>query len=362
MHQKTRRKTSKLVRNISKKIGLSPGTMLHVGEKKVDNTKIYLFDYDAENLQEKELTSIEQAFEYRDHSTVSWINIDGLHDLELIEKINTHFGIHPLVSSDIVNTGQRPKLEDFGDYFFVTLKMLSFSEENHDVNSEQISLIVGPNYVISFQEQPGDVFEHIRNRIRSNKGRIRKLKSDYLMYSIIDAIVDHYFYVLEKTGELVEQLEDDIMLSTEPGIPQNIHHLKRTIIYKRKLIAPIRELINGLLRTESGLIKKETHAYLRDIYDHTIQILDTIESYRDILSGMHDIYLSNVGNKMNEIMKVLTIFAAIFIPLTFMAGVYGMNFEYMPELKWKYGYFVLLGTMLALFVGMVAFFRRKKWL
>ena len=353
---------AKLITKISKTIGLPPGTVVHVGEEKTEKIRITLIDYDETNFKESQIESIEDVFSFKDKPTVTWINIDGVHQTDIIEKIDAHFEIHPLVLEDIVNTGQRPKMDDYGDYLFIVLKMIYLNNGGKDIASEQISLILGPNYVISFQETEGDVFDLIRDRIRTSKGRIRKMGADYLAYSLLDAIIDNYFVILEVFGEKIESLEERLMVNEDQNMAHRIHDIKRNMIHLRKQIWPLREVISGFQRNESKLIKKATGIYLRDVYDHTIQIIDTIESFRDTLSGLHDIYLSSINNKMSEVMKVLTMFAAIFIPLTFIAGVYGMNFEHMPELKWKYGYFGVLIIMLSLATGMVIFFKRKKWL
>ncbi len=353
---------SRLIKRISRTAGLIPGTLVHVGEKKAERIKITIIDYDEKEFQEKEIKTIEECFPFRDTSTVTWINIDGIHDLEIIEKIGSHFGVHSLILEDIVNTSQRPKLEDFEDYIFIVLKMLYFDEEKREINAEQVSLIIGSNFVISLQEKEGDVFNPIRERIRNDKGRIRKTEADYLAYSLLDAIVDNYFSILEKSGEKIESMEEELVLNPTPQTMRIIHQLKRDIIFLRKSVWPLREVVNILERSESKLIKKATLIFLRDVYDHTIQVIDTIETYRDMVSGMLDIYLSSVSNRMNEVMKVLTIIATIFIPLTFIAGIYGMNFNpqasvwNMPELNWKFGYLFSLTAMAIVALIMVAYF------
>ncbi len=282
--------------------------------------------------------------------------------MEAMGKIGKHFDLHPLILEDIVNTQQRPKLEDFGSHVFVVLKMLYYDKEKRELEAEQVSLIFGSNFVISFQERVGQIFEPLRERIRKGKGRHRKSAADYLAYSLIDCIVDNYFVVLEQLGEGIEDIEQD--LTTNPTLEtlQAIRAFKKEMIFLRKSVWPLREVVNSLERGESSLIHKSTGIYLRDVYDHTIQIIDTVESYRDMLSGMLDVYLSSISNKMNEVMKILTIFAAIFIPLTFVAGIYGMNFSFMPELGWHWGYFVVLMVMATIGVSLLVYFRRKKWL
>jgi magnesium transporter len=352
----------------SKKTGLPPGTTVHIGERKAENAKITVIDYDNESFQEKEIDRIEESFPFKDRLTLTWINIDGIHDVELIEKLGDHFNLHPLLLEDIANTEQRPKIEDFDSYLFIILKMLSYDKGNDELNSEQISLILGSNFVISLQEREGDVFDHVRGRIRAKKGRIRKMGADYLAYSLMDAIVDSYFVILETVGERIEDVEEELV--TDPRIEtlQEIHELKRDMIILRKSVWPLREVISGMERLGSELIRKNTAIYLRDVYDHTIQVIDTIETFRDMLSGMLDIYLSSISNRMNEIMKVLTIIATIFIPLTFIAGVYGMNFDTgispfnMPELEWYWGYPAVWFVMLFVAVLMFMYFRRKKWM
>jgi len=357
----------KFIEKRSHKSGLPPGTLVHVGTKKVEKTVITVVDYDLCDLEEKKLETVEECFSYRDKQTVTWIKLAGVYQLDVIEKIGQHFNLHPLVLEDIANTGQRPKMEDFDDYIFVVLKMLYRDEKTREIQSEQVSLVIGPQFVITFQEKEGDVFNPIRERIRKAKGRIRKMGADYLAYAIIDAIVDNYFILLEKKGEEIEELEKNLVSDPQPQTLQNINHLKIDLLFLRKLIWPVREVISALQRGESSLIKETTGIYFRDVYDHTIQVIDTVETFRDLASGMFDTYLSSISNKMGEVMKVLTVIATIFIPLTFIAGVYGMNFDpdasilNMPELNWKYGYFASLGFMALIGLGMFVYFKWKKW-
>ena len=345
-----------------KKIGLPPGTLVHVGERKIEKVRISIIDYDATQIEEKEAKTVEECFPFKDKPTVTWINVDGLHEVNVIEQLGGHFGLHPLLLEDILHTEQRPKMEDFGEYIFFVLKMLYFDDESHEIQAEQVSLILGSNFVISFQEREGDVFKFVRERIRNSKGRIRKVGADYLAYALIDAIVDNYFIILEKLGETIEEMEEELVTNPTPETLQTIHHLKREMIFLRKSVWPLREVIGILERGESPLIQESTGIYLRDLYDHTIQVIDSVETFRDMVSGMLDIYLSSVSNKMNEVMKVLTIIATIFIPLTFIAGIYGMNFQYMPELGWRWGYPAVWFVMCAILITMMVYFRRKKWL
>jgi magnesium transporter len=352
----------KLIRRSAKKAGSAPGTLVFVGEKKAEEVIFTIIDYDVDNLQETEVASIDECLAYRDKKSVTWINISGLHDVEIIEKLGEKFNLHPLLMEDIVNTEQRPKLEDYDDYLFVILKMLYSESQNHVIQHEQISLIVTPSVVLSLQEKEGDVFDPVRQRIRKGKGRIRKSGTDYLAYVLIDTVVDHYFKVFEEIGIKIEELQEEVLANPSTEILQSIQNLKREMIFIRKSIWPLREIISGLLRSESVLIKEDILPYLRDVYDHTIQVIDTTETFRDMLSGMLDIYLSSLSNKMNEVMKVLTIMATIFIPLTFIAGIYGMNFEFMPELKWHWSYPALWVVLITIFIAMVLWFKRKKWL
>ena len=351
----------KQVKRRSKKAGLPPGTLVHIGEKKTENVRITYLDYDEQNFQEKQVTNIEECFAFKETPTVTWINIDGIHDIDIIEKIGKHYNLHPLILEDILHTTQRPKFEDYDSHLFIVLRMLMSAGEKQLVQSEQVSIIVGRKFVLSFQESVGDVFEPIRDRIRNNKGRVRKMESDYLAYALLDAVVDGYFSVLENIGDTIESIEERLAKEPTEAILRQIHSLKREMIFLRKSIWPLRELISNLQRSESDLIAESTGVFLRDVYDHTIQVVDTVESYRDIVSGMLDLYLSSISNKMNAVMKVLTIIATIFIPLTFVAGIYGMNFKYMPELEWKWSYAVVWLVMIAIAVGMIKYFRKKKW-
>ncbi|MDD4985077.1 MAG: magnesium/cobalt transporter CorA [Dehalococcoidales bacterium] len=353
---------SRLIKKTSQKAGLPPGTLVHIGERKIGKARITIIDYDESNLEEIEARTVEECLPYKDKPTTTWINIDGIHETEVIERIGQQFTLHPLLLEDIVNTGQRPKMEDFGDCLFLVLKMLSYADEDHKIEAEQVSLILGPNFVISFQEREGDIFDTIRERIRKGKGRIRKAGADYLAYMLIDAIVDNYFIVLETLGEEIEDIEAELASNPTTKMLHKIRTLKNEMLFLRKSLWPLREVVSGLQRGESILIQQSTQVYLRDVYDHTIQIIDTVETLRDMLSGMLDIYLSSVSNKMNEVMKVLTIFASIFIPLTFVVGIYGMNFEFMPELKWHWGYPVVLIVMAAIATALAFYFKRKKWL
>jgi magnesium transporter len=363
IQKKSKTKKQHLLRKHAQTAGLVPGALVHVGDTKAESGRISFIDYDEQNFQERQVSDIEECFPFKETPTVTWINIDGLHDIGLIEKLGSRFELHPLILEDILNTTQRPKFEDFENYIFVVLKMLSFDEVNQTIQAEQVSLVLGANFVLSFQERVGDVFDQIRDRIRNSKGRIRKMGSDYLAYSLLDAVVDNYFLILEKIGEKIEYMEEELVTEAAEKSLRQIHSLKREMIYLRKSVWPLRELLGSLERSESALIKPATAVYLRDVYDHTIQVIDTVETYRDMVSGMLDIYLSSVSNRTNAVMKVLTIIATIFIPLTFITGIYGMNFEHMPELKYKWMYpYGFWGAIVVMIVLMFIYFRREKWL
>lgn len=356
---------SRLLKIRTNKVGLPPGTLLHVGEERAEPVRITILDYDEDRLHEFCPTSVDQCSDFRDSPSFTWINVVGVHRPEVVEKIGNCFGIHPLVQEDIVHTEQRPKMEDFDDYIFIVLKMLTTIDEpegEDEIRSEQVSLIVGRGFVLSFQETEGDVFDPVRDRIRKSKGKIRKRGADYLAYSLIDAVVDNYFLILEEVGEDLEDLEDELLANPSSDASQQIHQMKREMIFLRKSVWPLREVISRLARGESEIFSDSTGIYLRDVYDHTVQVIEEIETFREILSGMLEIYLSSISNRMNEVMKVLTIIATIFIPLTLVAGVYGMNFDYMPELRWRYGYPAVLLFMTSAGALMLIYFRRRRWI
>ena len=358
----------RLSKRISKKAGLPPGTPVHVGEKKTDKVRISVINYDKENYEMREMQAVEECIVYKGKPSITWVNVCGLHEVDVIEKLCGCFDIHLLTAEDILNTEQRLKIEMFEKYIYLVMKMISYNVKNRGIDVEQMSLILGDNYVITFQEREGDVFNDLRNRIQHNKGRIRKAGADYLAYSLIDSVIDNYFVVLEKIGEEVEVVEDELITRPEHQTIQKIHFLRREMIFLRKAVWPLREIINNLEHDDSPLIRKETVIYIRDLYDHTVQIIDGVETYREIISGMLDIYLSSISNRMNEIMKVLTMVAVIFIPLTLIAGIYGMNFNTMespfnmPELNWYFGYPFALGLMAVVSIVMLIFFKRKRWM
>ncbi len=354
---------AKLKKKRSKKIGLPPGTLMHIGEEKPGPPRITIIDYNETHFEEREVQSVEECFPFKEKPTVTWINVDGVHQIEIIEQLGHCFGLHPLVMEDILNTDQRPKMEVYGDYLYIVLKMLYGGGPERPVEGEQVSLILGTNFIISFQEQKeGDVFNPVRERIRAGKGLIRKMGPDYLVYSLIDTVVDHYFLIIERLGDQMELLEEELITQPDRRTLQKIQTFRNEIAFVRRVVWPLREVVNSLGRRESPLIKETTEIYLRDVYDHTIQVMDSIETYRETLSSMLDIYLSSLSHRLNSVMKVLTIIATIFMPLTFIAGIYGMNFEYMPELKWRWGYPLIWLVIVLIGTSMLIYFKKKKWL
>ncbi|MBU1181335.1 MAG: magnesium/cobalt transporter CorA [Proteobacteria bacterium] len=353
--------TTGIVRDRSEKLGFPPGSLIFVGEQKTDNVVLTVSNYDVEHFEEKTAASIEDCLSYRDLPSTTWIHVCGLHRPDIIESLGSCYGIHHLFLEDILNTAQRPKMEDLEDGLFIVMKAFTLSGDETTA-AEQVSFILGENYVISLQEGNDDIFEPVRSRLRSSRGRIRSLGPDYLLYALMDTVVDHYFSVLEVLGERIGVLEDELLVDhTQETMPQ-IHRLRRELLFLKKTIWPLREVISAMLRSETGLIRQTTQFYIRDLYDHVIQVVDSLENYRELTSALLEIYLSSVSNRMNEVMKVLTIIATIFIPITFIAGVYGMNFEFMPELKWRWGYALVWGVMIAMIVAMLNYFRKKKWL
>jgi len=332
-----------------------------VGEVKSEKTIITVIDYCEDSFEEKEVLKPEDLEPFKASPTVTWIDICGIHDVSLLEHVGKIFGIHPLALEDILATDQRPKLEDFDEYLLIISRMLTPSPKGERAKSEQVSLILGKSFVISIQERKGDVFQPIRERIKTGNGRIRRMGPDYLAYALIDAVVDGYFLILEKLSDRLELIEEELLSNPGVGVLRTIISSKRQLVVLRKAVWPLREVVGALERGESPLIQEATTHYLRDVYDHTVQVMDTVETMRDIISGNLDIYLSFASNRMNEIMKVLTVIATVFMPLSFIAGIYGMNFIYMPELKLRYGYFAVLLIMLAIGVTMTAYFRRKGW-
>jgi magnesium transporter len=342
--------------------GQSPGSLIFIGSQKVDSVSARVIDYDSVHLTDQELSEIKDGSHFRNTNTVTWLNINGLHDTEKIKDVGQIFGIHPLVMEDIMNTGQRPKIEEFDAHIFIVLKMIRFDTKTDTIFSEQLSIILGDKYLLTFQEQPGDVFEPVRERIRRPKSRIRGAGTDYLAYALLDTVVDNYISTIELIGEKIEDLEEAILSGNDTGVMEKINTFKREINYLRKSIRPARDAILNMARLDNELVQKDTIPFLKDLQDMINQAAEVIDTYRDLLTDQLNIHNSVMANKMNEIMKVLTVFAAIFIPLTFIAGIYGTNFEYLPELHYRYSYFIFWAILIAVAALLLVFFKRKRWL
>lgn len=349
----------RFIKRASKKKGLAPGSLVYVGEEKKEESSYQTIIFDETNVEHTSPKKIDDVFPLPEDKT-TWLNMTGIHDVSAVQHIGKKLHIHPLIQEDILNTGKRPVLEEFEHYLFVIAKMLTYIDG--ELVMEQVSIVQGKSYVISFQEKKGDVFDTLRERINTNGWRARKLGSDYLAYALIDAIVDNYFVILEEIGERLHAIEDAVEKDPPKTILGDMHKLRRELIHIRRSIWPLRDVISKMQKSESPLITKETKMYLGDLYSHIVQIMDTLESFRDMISSIADLYLSTISNRMNEVMKVLTIFASIFIPLTFLAGVYGMNFDYMPELHHPFAYPLLWVVFIGVGGGMLYYFKKKGWL
>ncbi len=343
----------------SRKAGLPPGSLVHIGEQKIETPRLSVFKFDGQRLEEKTLKDVAECLAYKDKGGMTWINIDGLHEADLLEKLGSGFGLHPLMLEDIANTEQRPKLEDYGDYLYVVVKMLY--RPDHSILAEQLSLVIGKNLLISFQERHSAVFDPICERLRNGKGRARMLGADFMAYQLIDAVIDDYFVVLERLSDEVEALEERVISASKPNGLRDLHSLKKDMIHLRRSVWPLRDVISAMQRGDSPLIGEPVRMYLRDIYDHAVAAADAVEAMRDLLNSMLEIHMSNMSNRLNEVLKVLTLITTLFIPITFIAGVYGMNFKYMPELDWPWGYPMALLLMAVVAAGMFLYFKRKKW-
>ena len=350
----------KLVQKRSRKTGLPPGTLVHIGEKKPAKVTITAFNYAGARCDERQDLSVDGLAPPTDQSII-WVDVGGVHQIDVLESLGKQFHLHPLLLEDIANTDQRPKLDDYETCLFLVIKMLSVTDRQ-DIAVEQVSLVLGPNFVLSFQENGSDAFTSVRDRLRGGKGRLRQSGADHLLHALVDAIVDQYFEVLEVLGEKIETLQDLVVSDPKPETLHRIHALKRQLMFLRRAVWPLREAANNLSRSESPFLQESTKVFFRDVYDHVVQIVDTIETLREMVSAGLDIYLSSISYRSNSVMKVLTIITTIFMPLTFIVGIYGMNFEHMPELKWEWGYFLVLGVMVVIAIAMLGFFKRKKWI
>lgn len=352
---------TRLFKQLTNWIGQPPGSLKPASHGKSVEPRIAVLEYSPQDFAEEADIAIEEALASLGAEGVSWINIDQV-DVSTLHFLGERLGIHPLVLEDILHLGQRPKLDDHGEYIHAVVRMLYSDSLSGELVSEQVSIVFGEGYLITFQERRGDVFEHIRERIRAGEGRVRSMGADYLAYALLDAIVDGYFELVDSIDEQVDDIDGRLLAEADPDIIREIHDLKRKLILLRKQVWPVREVINSFIRSEGNpMVSSDTRLYLRDVYEHIIQVTEMVDSFREVVSSLHDVYLSVAGNRMNEVMKVLTIFASIFIPLTFVAGIYGMNFEYMPELSWRGGYFAALGLMLLIALGMLLLFKRKRW-
>lgn len=345
----------------STKVGLAPGSLVFTGEKKMEKPEIQLILFDEESIKEEQFDSIDDALRRVEKTDlVCWLNIDGLHESSLVQYLVEQSKIHKLSGEDILSVGQRPKLDEYEKYLHVVANMFMILDD--DIEKEQITLLIFDNLLISFQEKTGDVFDHVRNRLRSSSGQIRRRKADYLGYALLDSIVDQYFVILEHYGEHIEELEEELLDRPSENILSKLHSVRRKAINIRRAVYPMREVVSRYEKSDSKLIDSETKLFLRDLYDHTIQVIETVEVFRDSVNGLLDLYMNSISNRMNNVMKVLTIVSTIFIPLTFIAGIYGMNFKYMPELEYQYGYMIVMIAMFIISIGMIIFFKKKKWL
>jgi len=343
--------------------GAPPGTLVYDREKRVDNVSIRVMDYDQAACHVRTPTRIEDTFPLRDSETVSWIDVEGLHDTDMLARFGAHFGLHPLVLEDVLNTHQRPKLEEYDEYLYVVARMLTPSTSEEDaLRSEQVSIILGKKFVATLQEIPGDVFDPVRRRVEQGRGRSRKLGPDYLTYSLLDAIVDNYFVLLQTIADRIETVEQSVADQPKKQDLAQIHHLRRELVYLRRNVWPLRDVVSGLQRTESPLVTEDVRVYLRDLHDHVVQVIESVENFRDVLASLQDLYVSALSNRTNEVIRVLTVISTIFVPLTFLAGVYGMNFENFPELHWRWGYLTFWGVSVVVVVGLLGFLRRRGWL
>lgn len=346
-----------------KNTGLPPGSVVFTGQRKVEKILIHYLQYNSDSLIEKELhNQVEEIFCESPDDKVDWYDIRGLHDPQLIHTLGETFDIHPLILEDIADVNQRPKFEEYQGGNFISVRALHFDKTRRKISTEQVTLYFKKGLLVSFQETESDLFDFIRQRIRAGKGKVRHKGADYLAYAILDVLVDNYFLIMDEVENVIAEIEDKLMMDNDDNLKGEIHHLKKELLVLRKSISPLREAISRFAKTDSPFVDEGSIIFIRDLYDHTIQVMDMVETYRDMLNGLQDLFLTEVSFRMNKVMQLLTIISTIFIPLTFLAGLYGMNFTYIPELQYRYGYFVLLGVMVVLFVILLFFFRRKKWM
>jgi len=356
------RVTRRLIRRTGKTPGSAPGTLVHTGERRVEKTRLHLIRYGADRIEERDVASPAECLPANDHDTVTWLDVTGLHETDLLAQVGRLAGMHPLLLEDVMSTGQRPKQEEYEQHHYLVLRMLQFDADRNEISEEQISVVVGTNYVISFQESAGDVWDPVRERIRTARGSIRQRGPDYLAYALLDAVVDGYFAIVEAIGDQIEVLEAEVIQEPERATITRIYQIKGEMLIARKAVWPLRDLFNTLIRDESRLFTDSTKIFLRDAYDHAVQVIDSVETMRDLSASLVDLYLSSVSNRMNEVMKMLTLIATLFIPLTFIVGVYGMNFQFMPELHWRWGYPAIWAVIVGLSTALLLYFRKRRWL
>ncbi|NTU59136.1 MAG: magnesium/cobalt transporter CorA [Chlorobiaceae bacterium] len=359
--QGTVRKTGKFLDSRAKTIGQPPGSLIHIGAQQIERPLVTMIAYDESEFVTRQFEDLKQCVPFVEQYQVVWVDICGLHDISLIGQAGEVFGIDNLTLEDVLHTGQRPKVEDFERYLYLVLQMLEYDNGISGISREQLSIVIGKNYVVTFQEKQGDMFDPVRQRIGNAGSKVRKQGADYLACTLVDAVVDHYLSILEEVENTIDQLEAALLENYSRKTFESIYALKRELIILRKSVWPLREAIGYVSRNDIQVIGDSVEPYYRDIYDHIILVIDTVEVFRDIVTGMQETYLASVNNRMNEVMKFLTMIATIFMPLSFIAGLYGMNFHYMPELELRWGYFAVLGVMLLIFVGMVLFYRSRKW-
>jgi magnesium transporter len=346
----------------STKAGLSPGSLIYVGKRNYERSFIEFLKYNCKKIEEKNIKNVEDSFKLKENKSNTWINVVGLSDEEVIEKIGEKYKIHPLVLEDILHTEQRPKIEFFDNYIFIVLKTMSHNKKENKINFEQLSILLGNHFVITFQEKKSNIFDALKKRLNDEKSKLRQMNSDYLAHGILDIVIDNYFLILEKFGNDIELFEDELMIEPLTKTLNEVYQLKRELLFLRKSVFPLKDVVTKLERSESKLIDDKTKFYLKDIYDHVVQVIETVDTQRDLVMGLLELYDSRVSQRMNEVIKVLTIISTIFIPLTFIAGIYGMNFKFMPELSWEWGYYFTLMLMIVAGIGMIIFFKRKKWI
>ena len=353
---------SNLFAKYSQKAGLPPGSLVYIGEERTEPVRISVIDYDETHFHETEIKTVKECLPFKDAATVTWIQIEGIHDVSVIEDIGRYFGVNSLVLEDLMTPSHLPKIEIHDNYIFIILKNLDYNAASVGVSREQIGLIIGNNFVISLQESRGTLFTSVQRRLRNAQGRIRKMQADYLAYVLIDVIVDHYFIVLEQLSDQLESVEEEAITNPTSEVLGKINILRREFLVLRRPILPLRDVLNEVLDEDTPLFTQDTNLYFRDVYDHLMQVIHTLETLRSAVSDLFDTYTSAVSHRTNEAMKVLTIVATFFIPLTFIAGIYGMNFKSMPELEAPWGYPAVLLVMVGIGIAMFIYFKLKKWL